>query len=364
MSDNKINSNQSFLAINRRTIIRGLLLCAATLVVVFILICIWGGLVINNKYRQFLFFSKMSQPEIISLVKTIQPEKYQDCKINFLILGTDETKNRLDTPQLTDSIILAQLDTNEAQLTTLSLPRDLWNDPYKTKINALYEYGKDRYPDSPQQFTTEIIEEMTRLNFQHTLVMSMDEVAQIVDLVGGISVNVETGFTDDQFPKNDVDIQTEHDPDKLYETVTFEPGPNYMNGTTVLKYIRSRHSSNLDEGTDIARSQRQQQVLLALIDKLSQPLLHWQHPEISGKLIKFYQDNYNKYLAIDELISMASAVGKDITKFKIHSLSLSEYPDDPNGIIEHPGNLRPYQNQWVYIIKDMNTFQQFINLHF
>lgn len=367
MSDNKPKntiSQQSFFIINQKTIIQGFFLGLLSFLVVIVLFAVWGGLMLNNKYQLFLFFSKMSHQDLVSLAKTIQPKKYKNSQVNFLILGTDETENRPDFPQLTDSIILAQLDTSTAQLTTLGLPRDLWIEPYKTKINALYEYGKERYPDQPQQFPAEVISEMTQLNLDHTLVLSMEQIAGLVELVGGVLINVENGFIDDQFPRNDVDIQVEHDPEKLYETVEFAPGPNLMNGETVLKYIRSRHSQDLTEGNDLARSQRQQQVLMAIINKLSQPDLHWKHPEVTGSLVKFYQDNYGDFLPLDQVISMVLAMGKKVTQLQFNSLTLAEYPENPEGLIEHPLALRPYQNQWVYLVKDLSAFQQFIKQSF
>ena len=90
----------------------------------------------------------------------------------------------------------------------------------------------------------------------------------IIDLLGGITVDVSEGFTDTEFPRDDVDLTTAKTHDELYETVTFKTGNQDMDGVTALKYIRSRKSTNLEQGTDIARSERQQQVLTALVNKL------------------------------------------------------------------------------------------------
>jgi hypothetical protein len=51
-------------------------------------------------------------------------------------------------------------------------------------------------------------------------------------------------------------------------TVHFNAGPQHMNGATALIYARSRHSYDNGEGSDFARSRRQQLVLAALKQKL------------------------------------------------------------------------------------------------
>jgi len=53
-----------------------------------------------------------------------------------------------------------------------------------------------------------------------------------------------------------------------YQTVRFTEGDQTMDGDTALKYVRSRHGTN-GEGSDFARSKRQQKVILAVKEKLS-----------------------------------------------------------------------------------------------
>ena len=52
-----------------------------------------------------------------------------------------------------------------------------------------------------------------------------------------------------------------------YQRVAVLPGPQHLDGTTALQYVRSRHG---DLQGDFGRSQRQQQVLLAIRAKASQ----------------------------------------------------------------------------------------------
>lgn len=369
-SKTKASTNQpdstvlSFFRFNKKTVLRGFFLGISTVIFTCILFSIYLGLIIHNKYQRFLFFAEMSHSEVVNLTKNIQPKNFKSANLIFLILGTDDVENRPGFPQLTDSMILINLNTETAQAKTTSLPRDLWSDPYKTKINALYEYGKQRYPEQPELFPQEVVTDMTGVKINHTLVVAMEQLAEIVDAVGGVTIMVENGFIDEKFPRSDVDIQTERDPTKLYETIVFEPGEQCMNGKRVLQYIRSRNSADESEASDLARAIRQQQVISALINKLAQPSLYWRRPEIAGYLLKFYSDNFESYLPLTDLVSLLAAIGPQATHFELNSIALTEFPQDEQGLIEHPRNLRPYQNQWVYIIRDDATFKNFFKENF
>jgi len=84
-------------------------------------------------------------------------------------------------------------------------------------------------------------------------------------VVDGIDLYVPHGFVDEKYPvpgQEEAEIETDR-----YEILKFEPGDQHMNGSTALKYVRSRHAEGI-EGTDYARSQRQQRVILSLKEKI------------------------------------------------------------------------------------------------
>src|SRR5579859_4859940 len=193
-----------------------------------------------------------------------------DGHVNFFVLGTDGLANRGHDTVLTDTMLLVSLNLKSGKVAMYSLPRDLWNDDYKTKINAFYQYGVDRYPTEPQRFPREVVEQITQTQVQHTVVITMDTLAALIDEAGGVDVNVKEGFVDPMFPREDVDVTKVHDPKLLYKTVEFKTGVEHMSGSRVLEYIRSRHSEG-QQGNDIARGQRQQEVILDLVNELKNP---------------------------------------------------------------------------------------------
>jgi anionic cell wall polymer biosynthesis LytR-Cps2A-Psr (LCP) family protein len=277
-----------------------------------------------------------------------------DGRKNILILGLDSLSTRGDAPPLTDTMMIVSIDLGTGKLSSLSFPRDLWLEDYATRINALYVYGRDRYPDNPERFPQEVLSEVSGIPIHHTVVMSLDDLGEIIDLIGGVTVEVKHGFVDDQFPRTDVDVTVEHDPAKLYERIEFQPGVQTMSGSTALKFIRSRHAEG-EEGTDQARSIRQQQVIEALMDQTFKPKL-LSNPTKLGQLYALYKRSFAPNFPTVEAIATAKTLiphRKNIV-FTGHSLSI--YPEDPQGVITHPP-VSAYAGQWVYVIRDILTFQ-------
>ncbi|MBD3279186.1 MAG: hypothetical protein GF390_00560 [Candidatus Pacebacteria bacterium] len=333
------------------------------LILAMVLLLLTGLILGGVAYGKLRAFSQAAQVSLQELWQTYQQSQQQAQKlagpVNLLILGTDSLAQRGDVPPLTDTIMLVKLDLKTGQISTLSLPRDLWNQTYQTKINALLAYGEQRYPKQPELFSQEVIADLTQVPIDHTLVLNLNDLQELINLVGGIEVKIEQGFTDEQFPRPDVDITTETDPAKLYETVTFATGVETMSGERALKYIRSRHSDD-KQGHDLARSQRQQQVIQALVTKLQNLKYFANHPDQAGLLYRFYLDHFAVYLPMEQLLAIVYQLAPQQNHLTINNHQLSIYPDEQNGVIYHPPQWQ-YQNQWVYIIRDQQQFQDFIN---
>lgn len=317
-----------------------------------------GGLFIYAKVNQFSSSAQITNQQLKRTINDgLSTQVVQtDGKINFLILGVDSLDTRGDSLPLTDTIILASLDIATGKLTTLPFPRDLWSSDYQTKINALYTYGLEKYPESPEQFPTEVISDWTGLDIHYPIVLSMEQVSDIVDLLGGIEVNIEKGFVDNEFPRPDVDVTSETDPEKLYMTVEFNPGKEIMTGERALQYIRSRHSQDLDAGTDNARSERQQQVIQSLISRIKQKEVIY-NPALLGQLYRYYLDNFEKKLPTTQLIAIAKTLYPVREQIIFKNTQMTIYPDDANGLIYHPATYLT-NNLWVYQIRNLETFPQ------
>ncbi len=330
-----------------------------SLVFTFVMLFITGIVAAGFMYRQFVKFTDASNttpPEFIQMVRTAYETSptATNGKKNFLVLGLDSLESRPGSPALSDTILLISVDLQTGKVNSLPLPRDIWSEAYQTKINALYVYGAERYPDRPEQFSEEVISELTGVPIHHTVLISLSSLEGIIDAVDGIEVDVPVGFSDSTFPKPDVDVTTVTDPEQLYQAITFEKGPQQMSGERALQYIRSRNSDTAEEATDVARNRRQQVVLTSLIQKItSRDVLF--NPEIVAKLYVLYQETFEKQLPISEVLSTGFTLVENDAQPEMIAHNLPIFPEDENGVIEHPP-VSEYNNQWVYRIIDPEKF--------
>lgn len=270
-------------------------------------------------------------------------------RTNFLILGIRGEGS--DSPDLTDTMLVVSYSYTDRQATLISIPRDLWVKSLKTKINSVYHYGRFRESDGGGiMLAQSAVLETLGLPIHYTAVIDFSLFQKAIDQVGGIDVDVISGFTDSEFPlpgmENSLPVSSR------YETVTFLPGLQRMNGETALKFVRSRHAQG-DEGTDIARDRRQQQVVDALIQKLKSPSFFLSRQN----LISFYgliKDNLDTNFT-EGLYPALVRIGIDSYGHPAKRVILSYEPDESGvAILENPPVSSLYLNQWVLVARDNN----------
>ncbi len=172
-------------------------------------------------------------------------------RINILLLG----KASEDYPgtDLTDTIMIASIDTVEKKIALFSLPRDLYvnipNTDYYTRINSVYQYGLSN--EKGVEPLKETIEDITGQKIHFYIIADFNGFIDIVDSLSGINVDVLRDVKDTRYPG----------PNRSYQTFEIEKGLQIMSGETALKYVRYRHG---DPEGDFGRAKRQQQVLQAL----------------------------------------------------------------------------------------------------
>lgn len=181
-------------------------------------------------------------------------------RTNFIIYGLTADELR------TDTIILVSYYWQEHKLVMLNIPRDLYvtYDGRSTKIVSLYSIAKDAKPKDrsyPPQYVSDFISKEYGIPINYWIVANMNAFKQLVDTVGGVTINVQRSFTDDQYPTDDYSGYIRPAPH-------FDAGIQTMDGTRALIFARSRHSTDPLEGTDFARSKRQQMIIQAVLQKL------------------------------------------------------------------------------------------------
>jgi anionic cell wall polymer biosynthesis LytR-Cps2A-Psr (LCP) family protein len=349
------NYSSNLLYLFLKTNLLALFFVGIMLFVTAIAIGIWG----YGKFQKFAKVADINLTELRTKLETgweQEPVATNGYK-NILLLGVDSLTGRGDVPPLTDTMMLLTINLKTGQVNTLPFPRDLWSEKYQTKINALYFYGQDRFPNKPEQFTEETLEELTGIEIHHTLVVSLDKLEELIDTVGGVTIDIPVGFTDEEFPRPNIDVTVERDPKILYQTITFEPGTQTLSGERALQYIRSRHSEG-DEGTDISRGARQQLVIKALVTQLMNFKQYLNQPELAGELYKFYDLNFAPVFSLEEDIATGKQLLPVKEQIELQSHQFSTTKEDPiNGLLDNPKPSYLYQNQWVYTIKNEAVFK-------
>ncbi len=234
---------------------------------IFIVILLAIGIVIIKPYYDFLTKALKVSP-IKALVSMDSLKKYND-QVNILILGIAGL--HYEGPDLSDSIIMANYNMKTNKLTTISIPRDIWSDTLKDKINSAHAYGEEKQPGGGGlKLAKAEVSSIVGMPIQYALVIDFDNFISFIDTLGGVDVEVERSFTDKDFPvQGKEDDSCGGDPEFRcrYQTVSFDKGLHHMDGKTALIFVRSRHAEGI-EGSDFARSKRQQKVIDAIKNKV------------------------------------------------------------------------------------------------
>lgn len=263
------------------------------------------------------FFASLSHLITASDRRLFEEQK----NINILFLGMGGVGH--EGPYLTDTILLASLNKDDDKMAMLSIPRDFLVATKKfgkQKINAINSYAEIENQGSGAEFTRNILEELLDVRIDYYLRMDFNSFEQIIDAAGGVTIDVPRTFSDPLYPRVS-------DPSKT-TVITFEAGPQHMDGRTTLIYARSRHGNN-GEGNDFARSRRQQQIILALKDKI----ISNETLTSAGKIkdiLSAIKNNISTDINPWEAIQLASLYKKlNISTEKISVNVLTNGPDGP-----------------------------------
>lgn len=185
-----------------------------------------------------------------------------DGRMNILVLGIrgkDDPDAEEGGALLTDTIQIFSIDQNAKKATIVSVPRDIYvtigNDPpggkasKKDKINVVYEYGTS-HSGNDLEFIDKYMSQFAGVHIDKTVVFDFSSFKSIIDALGGVDIILDKPF--------DESTQWGY-------SFHLPAGKNHLNGENALYYVRSRYSTN-----DFDRSRRQQEIVIALKNKLAQ----------------------------------------------------------------------------------------------
>lgn len=177
---------------------------------------------------------------LFDIFLTLAPSTPVVGECNILVLGVDNTSGHLS-----DTIMVLHVNPEKRTAAVVSIPRDtLVTIPGRSldKINAAHAYGG-------VDLALKTVEDFLHIDIPYYIKVDLSEVENIVDQLGGVTVNVEKRmYYIDYAGGLDIDLQ---------------PGLQKLNGRQVMGYLRFRHTDN-----DFARIGRQQRFLRELAGQM------------------------------------------------------------------------------------------------
>jgi polyisoprenyl-teichoic acid--peptidoglycan teichoic acid transferase len=314
--------------------------CLITSLILLLLLCIIGGLTFTTAQRVLAFGSAISTQSPLSSQTAYMGGSD---RVNLLVMGYGGGNH--NGANLTDSMVVMSLLPQSHHTTLLSVPRDLWvqipagSGQYQ-KINASYEFGSNNgaNPAAGGDAAAAKISLVTGLDVKYWLTINFQGFRDFINAIGGIDVYVPDAFTAN-YPAND-------DPsiNPNWIKIHFSKGMQHMDGETAIRYARARYVlDNPAEGTDFARSARQQIMIKAALSKVKQ-MSTW--PSLFNALNALQHTIYTN-LSLADL--MQFALNMDLTN--AHHVGLS----NQNVLVDATSSdgqyiLKPANDNWQAII--------------
>ena len=226
-------------------------------------------------------FENVKQSVLSSVSKTVWTPMKRDQynSVNVLLLWYGWAAHQWWF--LTDSIMVASRNPDENNVTLFSVPRDLYvKSPVNWtywRINAIFQqyYSRTKSIEESAFWLAWKLEEILWLQIPYYATIDFQTFQEVVDMLGWVDVYVTETIYDPKYPAEDM---------INYDPFYIESGRQHLDGKTALKYARSRHTTS-----DFARSLRQQELIIAIKDKM---LASWLNISTAWDLY----NQYKKYI--------------------------------------------------------------------
>jgi polyisoprenyl-teichoic acid--peptidoglycan teichoic acid transferase len=271
----------------------------------------------------------LSQFNLIGQIKNLAESADKKLKgeesdrINIVLLGMGGKGH--DGSYLTDTIMLTSLQPSTKKVAMISIPRDLsvpiegygWR-----KINSINAFAEQQKEGSGGLAVSQALSDLLNIPVDYFVRVDFTGFMNIIDKVGGVDINVENTFDDYSYPV--LGREDLYPISSRYEHLHFDKGWQKMDGSTALKYARSRHGYGV-EGSDFARAKRQQKVIEAVKEKtLGMNIIF--KPKMITDIITELTDHISTNLNVWEMVKLWSMF-KDTNSANIINKVLDNGPD-------------------------------------
>lgn len=175
-------------------------------------------------------------------------------RVTILFMGLDLRDWEKDNgPPRTDTMVLFTIDPVALTAGMLSIPRDLWVEipGYEhNRINTAYFLGESyKVPGGGPALALQTVENLLGVPIQYYAVIEFTAFERMIDEIGGIDVLVKERMKISPIGRT---------------SIWLDAKPYHLDGAETLAYARARKT----EGGDFDRAERQQQVALAIRDRV------------------------------------------------------------------------------------------------
>jgi len=215
-------------------------------------------------------------------------------RFTLLLMGMDARPGDSLRNARSDTLILLGIDPETKVVGMLSIPRDLYvpipGESEMQKVNAAYVVGELKKPGSGPQTVMQTLQYNLGIKINAYVAVNFQAVITFVDAIGGVDIDVPYKIEDNEYP----------DMNFGYEPLLIPAGRQHFDGELALKYARTRHQT-----TDFDRTQRQQQLLLAIRDKVTRIEVFSDLVRRAPTLIAEVSDGILSDMTPDQAVSLA-----------------------------------------------------------
>lgn len=225
-----------------------------------------GGIVYASSFYKDVSttIEAIHEPEIrkVSELRTTKVELVQKEPFSLLLLGVDE---RESDKGRSDTMIVLTVNPSTNSTKMVSIPRDTYTEiigkDKLDKINHAYAFGGI-------EMAMQSVEGLLDIPIDYVIQVNMESFLEIIDIVGGVTVDNETAFEVNGY--------------------TFNEGSIHLNGEQALGYVRMRKEDPLG---DFGRQARQKQVLQAILKEGASIKSLWNYKDVLNSFEKNIRTN-------------------------------------------------------------------------
>jgi LCP family protein required for cell wall assembly len=266
---------------------------------------------------------------LVDMFKTTKLKGEDEGRVNILLAGNSSDDPGHGGADLTDSIMIASLNTKDKTGYIISIPRDLYIDipgSGYAKINETYQDGNKEplfsesgYPTGGMGLLEKTITEHFGIEIQYYALVNYTALREAVDAVGGIQVTIESSDPRGLYDPSP-DLANNRKP-----LVNLPNGIVSLDGPTALGLSRARGNGRGSYGyaqSDFTRTENQRKILVGLKEKATS-VGTLANPVKIGQLLDSMGNNVQTDLKAGELRRLYQ-LSKEIPDSKIQSASLNK----------------------------------------